>query len=69
MIKGLKDIMVFHGGTKFDQDGQIVTNGGRVLGVTSLGQSLDEARKKAYAAVELIQFEGMQYRKDIGLNL
>lgn len=69
MVKGLKDIMVFHGGTKFDQDGQIVTNGGRVLGVTSLGQSLDEARKKAYAAVELIQFEGMQYRKDIGLNL
>lgn len=69
MVKGLKDIIVFHAGTKFDENGDIVTNGGRVLGVTATGKNLEEARQKAYSAIELINFEGMQYRKDIGLNL
>ncbi|MGB9891491.1 MULTISPECIES: phosphoribosylamine--glycine ligase [Thermodesulfovibrio] len=69
MFKGLKDITVFHAGTKFDDDGKIVTNGGRVLGITALGKDIKEARQKAYSAVEFIKFEGMQYRKDIGLNL
>lgn len=69
MVKGLKDIIVFHAGTKFDENGDIVTNGGRVLGVTATGKNLEEARQKAYSAIELISFEGMQYRKDIGLNL
>lgn len=69
MVKGLNDIFVFHAGTKFDVDGQIVTNGGRVLGVTSIGETLSQARQKAYAAVELIHFDGMHYRKDIGLNV
>jgi len=69
MVKGLKDVVVFHAGTKFNEEGTIVTNGGRVLGVTALGKDLKEARQKAYSAVGLINFEGMQYRKDIGLNV
>ncbi len=69
MVKGLEDVMVFHAGTKFNEEGQIVTNGGRVLGITALGKDIKEARQKAYNAVELINFQGMQYRKDIGLNI
>lgn len=69
MFKGLKDTTVFHAGTKFDNEGKIVTNGGRVLGVTAMGKDIQEARQKAYSAIEFIKFEGMQYRKDIGLNL
>jgi phosphoribosylamine--glycine ligase len=68
MVKGLKDVIVFHAGTKFNKEGAIVTSGGRVLGVTALGNDLQEARQKAYSAVGLINFEGMQYRKDIGLK-
>lgn len=59
------DTFVYHAGTAV-KDGKIVTSGGRVLGVTSTGISLDEARKKAYAAAEKISFDGMFYRKDIG---
>jgi phosphoribosylamine--glycine ligase len=59
------DIIVFHAGTKI-KDGKLVTNGGRVLGVSSVGKTLEEALQKAYKAVEKISFEGMQYRKDIG---
>lgn len=69
MVKGLKDVIVFHAGTKFNEEGKIVTNGGRVLGVTAIGKDLNEARQKAYNAVELISFEGMQYRRDIGLKV
>lgn len=69
MLKGLKDIFVFHAGTKFDDEGRIVTNGGRVLGITAVGKSLKEARQKVYSAIELINFEGMQFRKDIGANV
>lgn len=69
VIKGLNDldsdIIVFHAGTKFDGE-NIVTNGGRVLGVTALGKTNEEARKKAFENVNKISFEGMQYRKDIG---
>ena len=63
-VKDMDDIVVFHAGTK-SQDGNIVTNGGRVLGVTAVGYSFKETRKKAYDAMENINFEGMQYRKDI----
>ncbi|MCX8033734.1 MAG: phosphoribosylamine--glycine ligase [Thermodesulfovibrio sp.] len=69
MIKGLKDITVFHAGTKFNEEGQIVTNGGRVLGITALGKEIQEARQKVYGAIQLINFSGMHYRKDIGLNI
>ncbi len=69
VIRGLddvdEDIVVFHAGTA-EKDGQIVTSGGRVLGVTAVGATNDEARAKAFANVEKITFEGVQYRKDIG---
>lgn len=61
------DVIVFHAGTKFADDGTVVTSGGRVLGVTALGATHDEARAKAYANAEKIHFDGVQYRKDIGL--
>jgi len=61
----LADVKVFHGGTR--RDGKtLVTDGGRVLGVTALGNTIDDARKRAYQAMEMIHFEGMHYRKDIG---
>ena len=59
------DVQVFHAGTA-SVGGKIVTSGGRVLGVTAIGDDLAAARKKAYEAIALIKFEGMQYRKDIG---
>jgi len=58
------NVKVFQAGTKM-QDGQLVTNGGRVLGVTCVGGTIAEAQKGAYKAVEKIQFEGAYYRKDI----
>lgn len=61
----LDDIVVFHAGTKRDGD-QILTTGGRVLNVTAIGDTPGEAIDKAYAAVKLIHFDGMQYRTDIG---
>jgi phosphoribosylamine--glycine ligase len=57
--------VVFHAGTKM-QGGDLVTAGGRVLGVTAAGADLEASMKAAYAAVEKIHFAGMQYRKDIG---
>ena len=56
---------VFHAGTQVE-GGNLVTAGGRVLGVTALGDDLAAARKRAYEAVELITWEGILYRKDIG---
>ena len=61
-FKGKDDYYVFHSGTKF----KIVTNGGRVLGVTATGKDLKEARKKAYEATEWISFENKYMRHDIG---
>ena len=60
----LPDTKVFHAGTAL-KDGQIVTNGGRVLGVTALGKGFESAQAAAYAAVEKIQFDGAQFRRDI----
>ena len=57
---------VFHAGSKFDADGQIVTNGGRVLGVTATGKTLKEARANAYTATEFITFDNKYMRHDIG---
>ncbi|MFC1571666.1 phosphoribosylamine--glycine ligase [Candidatus Margulisiibacteriota bacterium] len=61
-IKQLENVFVFHAGTK----GNVETAGGRVLGVTALGDGIKLAIKKAYQAVDLIKFKNMQYRKDIG---
>jgi phosphoribosylamine--glycine ligase len=60
----LTDVKVFHAGTK-TLEGRTVTDGGRVLGVTALGDDLTMARANAYAAVEKVTFIGMTYRKDI----
>jgi phosphoribosylamine--glycine ligase len=60
----LPNVKVFHAGTAL-KDGQIVTNGGRVLGVTALGQDLRAAQTAAYAAVAKIHFDGAQFRRDI----
>jgi phosphoribosylamine--glycine ligase len=62
--KQLRDVIVFHAGTAV-QNGDIVTAGGRVLGVTALGQGIAEAKAKAYEAVEKIEFDGAYCRRDI----
>lgn len=58
-------VVVYHAGTKLE-NGKFYTNGGRVLGVTAMGETLEEALAKAYSGVEKISFEGAMYRKDIG---
>jgi phosphoribosylamine--glycine ligase len=62
------DAIVFHAGTKLSE-GRLVTAGGRVLGVTGIGCSLDEALDRAYCAIGSIRFEGMYYRRDIGRTI
>jgi phosphoribosylamine--glycine ligase len=61
----LEQVLVFHAGTALRRK-QVVTNGGRVLGITALGSDLRSARDRAYEAVNKIRFDGMQYRQDIG---
>jgi phosphoribosylamine---glycine ligase len=71
VISGLDDVAdaeVFHAGTARRDDGEIVTAGGRVLGVTGLGATPGEARDRAYEAVERIDFDGKQVRRDIALR-
>ena len=63
-VKGEENVQVFHAGTAL-RDGQVVTNGGRVLGVTAKGADIHSARKAAYEAVGRIRFEGAHYRRDI----
>ena len=60
------DVIIFHAGTKRDADGQLVTNGGRVLAVTATGDTTADARTKVYRNIERISFEAMHYRTDIG---
>ena len=70
VITGLENVtesMVYHAGTKLD-NGVMVTNGGRVLGVTSNAKTLDEAIQKAYADVKKIHFDGVHFRTDIGVK-
>lgn len=64
--EAIKDVMVFHAGTKLNADGELVTNGGRVLNVVALGSTFEKARERAYRACDLINFEGKQFRTDIG---
>jgi len=70
-VEKMKDVVVFHAGTKElanlrTQEPKIVTNGGRVLGVTGLGNTIKEAIEHTYQAVDKIHFDGMHYRRDIG---
>ena len=62
-----KDVILCHAGTKI-KDGKLVTDGGRVLGVCAKGATIEDARQKAYKNVEKVCFEGMHYRKDIGIK-
>lgn len=65
----IPDVKVFHSGTKLDTTTgrqRVVTDGGRVLGVTALGETLADAQHRAYRALSMIHFDGMQYRRDIG---
>ena len=64
-LKDKKDVVVFHAGTGL-KNGDVVTAGGRVLGVTALGKDISAAEDNAYKTIEEIDFEGMYYRKDIG---
>ena len=64
-VKRMKDVVVFHAGTD-KKDKKIVTNGGRVLGVTALGNSVKKAISRAYSAASRITWDGVYYRKDIG---
>jgi phosphoribosylamine--glycine ligase len=59
------DAMVFHAGTRME-DAQVLTSGGRVLCVTALGESAKQAQQRAYEALSTIQFDGAQFRRDIG---
>jgi len=61
----MEKVVVFHAGTAL-KDGSIVTNGGRVLGVTALGYTIKDAIDRAYQAAGLISWNGVQYRRDIG---
>ncbi len=65
-FKGQEGRYVFHAGTKRDGQGRLVTNGGRVLGVTALGEDLKAARRNAYEAAEWVKFENQYMRRDIG---
>lgn len=64
-VHRMRDVVVFHAGTAL-KGGEVVTNGGRVLGVTALGDSIEKAISRAYQAVKKITWEGVYYRKDIG---
>lgn len=64
--EALDGVVVFHAGTAFNADEELITAGGRVLNVVALGDSFEEARERAYQAADLINFEGKQFRTDIG---
>jgi phosphoribosylamine--glycine ligase len=66
-LDNIGDLTVFHAGTAV-KDGKIVTNGGRVLGVTAVGKDLDEAIKNAYAGVAKISWTDEFHRSDIGIK-
>lgn len=63
----LDDVVVFHAGTKNDSEGNVITAGGRVLGVTAVAPTIQQATSRAYDAVAKINFDGMFYRRDIGI--
>lgn len=60
----MPDVKVFHSGTKLEGE-KLLTDGGRVLSVTALGETIEEAQRRAYRAMEMIHFDGMHYRRDI----
>ena len=67
-LENIQDSLVFHAGTKID-NGKVVSNGGRVIAVTSFGESFQEAVKKSYQNIDKLHFDKMNFRKDIGFDL
>lgn len=67
-FENIKESIVFHAGTNI-KDNKVLTNGGRVMAITSLGDSIEEALENTYCSIEKIKFEKMNYRKDIGFDL
>jgi phosphoribosylamine--glycine ligase len=67
-LENVQEAIVFHAGTIL-KDNKVVTSGGRVLAVTSFGDSMEEALEKCYASIDKISFDKMNYRKDIGFDL
>lgn len=68
VLEDIKDSVVFHAGTD-QKDGKVITNGGRVMAITSFGTNFQEALKVSYQTIEKIHFDKMNYRKDIGFDL
>jgi phosphoribosylamine---glycine ligase len=68
VIDEANDVLPFHAGTRRDDKGRIVTAGGRVLGITARGKTFDEARARAYSTVDVVRFDGMHFRRDIGMR-
>ena len=64
----IQDSLVFHAGTTI-KDGKVVSSGGRVMAVTSFGNTIEEALEKSYRSINKIHFDKMNYRKDIGFDL
>lgn len=67
-LENVSDSLVFHAGTKLEQE-KVLTNGGRVLAITSFGNQIEEATKKSYQNIDKLHFDKMYYRKDIGRDL
>ena len=65
-VAGLADVKGFHAGTALDEEGRVVTAGGRVLCAVALGDSVTEAQRRAYEATRSISWDGVYYRTDIG---
>jgi phosphoribosylamine--glycine ligase len=65
LVAGSGDVIVLHAGTAYDEDGRLVTSGGRVLSVTAVGADLSDARESAYRAVRMVKIDGAQHRTDI----
>lgn len=68
-IENIQDSLVFHAGTKQAENGKVLTNGGRVITVTSFGSDYKEALKKSYQNIDKLHFDGIYYRKDLGFDL
>jgi len=67
-VENVENSIVFHAGTTLENE-KIYTNGGRVMAITSFGETIEEALKKSYSSIEKISFENMNFRKDIGFDL